>query len=523
MTTPISNNIKLNLSNLLSHNNDNEEDVIVKQSNHNVDAQIALILDTSGSMDGLLEQAKSQLWDIVNELAEASKNDEPVNFEIALYEYGNDNIPEYKSYIRQITNFTSDIDLISEKLFSLSTNGGSEYCGAAIGHSLSELNWSSIANLKAIYIAGNESFNQGNVAYKNVCTAAQQNEIFVNTIFCGPINEGIALEWEKGADYGEGEYFNIDHNSKTVYYDTPYDTEIANLNNELNETYIYYGSRGRKYMSNQKQQDDNAKVYGKSNYASRSVFKSNVQYNNADWDLVDAYNKNNRIIDEVKVLPKEYNNMDKVELENTVKETAKKRKIIQSKIGQLGEKRRAHINQIKNKKSNDTSLNSSIKKSIRSLAIRAGLNYKNHNYEDKAKVDYVGFLNVSSEAYQYRKDRLINSREFIEMSKAKNTIILDTRSKEAYNQRHIKDAIHLNFSDFTKEKLEKLIPNKDTRILIYCNNNFISNNLSFLLKAPPLALNIPTFINLYGYGYKNIYELNSLIKDDNTILRMSSN
>lgn len=516
MTVPITNKIDFNLSN-------SNEKIPVSLSNKNVDAQIALILDTSNSMGGLIEQAKSQLWDIVNELAEARKDNDGVKFEIALYEYGNDNIPNYKSHVRQITKFTSDIDLISEKLFSLSINGGSEYCGDAIGQSLSQLNWSTHANLKTIYIAGNESFDQGHVAYQNVCNIAQRNKISVNTIFCGSMSEGIKLEWNKGADYGAGEYFNIDHNSKTVYYDTPYDDEIADLNNRLNATYIYYGSSGKKYMDNQRKQDDNARDYGKSNFASRSVFKSNKQYNNADWDLVDAYEKNNSIVDKAKDIAEEYKNMNKDQLEKVIKETGLKRKDIQSKISRLGRERRTYIDQLKRTDSNGSSLNSSITTSLKSLAIKAGFTYDDVKNEDVAKIDFVGFMDASSEAFQYRKNRLINTREFIEMSKDKNTIILDTRSKEAYNQRHVKGAIHLNFSDFTKEKLEKLLPDQNTRILIYCNNNFISNNLSFLLKAPPLALNIPTFINLYGYGYKNIYELNSLIKDDDSLLKMASN
>jgi len=95
--------------------------------------------------------------------------------------------------------------------------------------------------------------------------------------------------------------------------------------------------------------------------------------------------------------------------------------------------------------------------------------------------------------------------------KEPGTIILDTRSKAAYEARHIKGAVHLNFSEFTEEKLKKVIPSKDTKVLIYCNNNFIGDPMWMARKAAPLALNIPTFINLYGYGYKNIFELGNLL------------
>ena len=127
--------------------------------------------------------------------------------------------------------------------------------------------------------------------------------------------------------------------------------------------------------------------------------------------------------------------------------------------------------------------------------------------QDSLTVDYDGFLAMTEEVEAYRQNRLLPIDAWNQYSKEPNTIILDTRSKKAYDAIHIRGAVHLNFSDFTKETLAEAIPSKDTRILIYCNNNVISNNAMFFNKFTPLALNIPTFINLYGYGYTNIYEL----------------
>lgn len=124
-----------------------------------------------------------------------------------------------------------------------------------------------------------------------------------------------------------------------------------------------------------------------------------------------------------------------------------------------------------------------------------------------AAIDYPGFLQLSSEVYKYRADRLVTLEDFNAMAVVPGTIILDTRSKAAFDQGHMKGAMHLNFSDFTDEKLAKVIGDPDTRILIYCNNNFTDNVRPFVEKRGSLALNVPTFINLYGYGYKNIYEL----------------
>ncbi|MDH7445342.1 rhodanese-like domain-containing protein [Aquimarina sp. 2201CG14-23] len=129
----------------------------------------------------------------------------------------------------------------------------------------------------------------------------------------------------------------------------------------------------------------------------------------------------------------------------------------------------------------------------------------------QSKVDYESFLEISEEVHNYRESRLIPLEQFLGFSKDSSTILLDTRSEKAYRKKHLKGAVHLNFSDFTEGKLAKLIPNKETRILIYCNNNIDGDSINFATKMIPLALNIPTFINLYGYGYHNIYELSSLV------------
>lgn len=124
-----------------------------------------------------------------------------------------------------------------------------------------------------------------------------------------------------------------------------------------------------------------------------------------------------------------------------------------------------------------------------------------------AKIDYDGFEKLTGEVAAYRTGRLISIEKFNQFSQEANTIILDTRSKAAYDDIHIAGAVHLNFSDFSAGKLAALIPDTNTRILIYCNNNIESDFTSLARKSRPLALNIPTFINLYGYGYKNVYEL----------------
>ncbi|MDR7209600.1 rhodanese-like domain-containing protein [Flavobacterium piscis] len=150
------------------------------------------------------------------------------------------------------------------------------------------------------------------------------------------------------------------------------------------------------------------------------------------------------------------------------------------------------------------------------------------NHYPKALVDYEDFKNLVTELEKQRDERLVCLDVFLKMAKEKNTVILDTRSDFRFNRKHLKGAIHLDFTDFTQENLLKLIPDTNTKILIYCNNNFDGDPIDFASKMSKpknnmetqilsnrkpimLALNIPTHINLFGYGYKNIYELDELI------------
>ncbi len=130
------------------------------------------------------------------------------------------------------------------------------------------------------------------------------------------------------------------------------------------------------------------------------------------------------------------------------------------------------------------------------------------------KIDYAGFISLADSLKEYRESRLIDEETFLQYSQDENTVILDTRSIKAFYDVHVKGAIHLNFSDFTNGKLQGIIPDKKTRILIYCNNNFESSRASMGDKIVRLALNIPTFINLCGYGYMNVYELSGYIKEE---------
>jgi len=352
-------------------------EIVIKTTskNKNPEIKVALLLDTSNSMDGLIDQAKAQLWKIVNELSYAKCEDKSPNLKIALYEYGNDNLNAEEGYLRQVIAFSDDLDEISKSLFSLTTNGGNEYCGKVIETALNQLEWGSSNNdLKLIFIAGNEPYSQGNVSYKEASKLAHNNDITVNTIFCGDYNQGISTKWKDGADLTHGNYMAINHNEATVHIASPYDDEILELNEKLNQTYIAYGSAGRAKMEMQAEQDSNARSYNKANAVSRTVSKSSRLYKNSSWDLVDAEKEKDFSYEALdnKQLPKELQGKSKSEIKSFIEKKSKERNKLQDQIVALNIKRRNFVTQ----QSNDTTnnLETAMIKALKSQAEKK--NYK---------------------------------------------------------------------------------------------------------------------------------------------------
>ena len=332
--------------------------------------QLAILLDTSNSMDGLIDQAKTQLWKIVNEMSRSKCNGKKTNLSVALYEYGNDGLSAMEGYVRLITPFTNDLDKISEELFSLRTNGGSEYCGTVIYEALRDLNWNKDDNnYKVIFIAGNEPFNQGDKDYRDACKSADNKDIIVNTIFCGNYNEGVQTFWKKGADIANGKYLNIDSDCRIVHIITPYDDRLIELGQKLNSTYIAYGYEGEALKQRQAEQDENASNLSPSVMTERTITKGSGQYKNESWDLVDA-DKEGVNIEEIPKdqLPAEMQNMTNEERKEYVDQKAKEREQIQKEINKLDQQRRDYIAKQSEENSQENTLDAAMLKIIREQA-----------------------------------------------------------------------------------------------------------------------------------------------------------
>ncbi len=247
---------------------------------------LALCLDTSGSMQGLLEATKQKLWAIVNDLALI----EPVpRLRVALLTYGNDGHQAEDGWVRIDTPLTEDLDLVSQKLFALSTNGGREFVGRVIDRATTALHWSTQPEaMKWIVVAGNESADQDSrVPFRGACQRAIGRDILINSIFCGPPTHADAPGWREIAKLADGHYANIDQSQGTVVMASPFDDVLTALSTDLNGTYLAFGPMGREGRENQREQDDNARSLNQAASAGRAATKAGKLYF-CSWDLLDA-------------------------------------------------------------------------------------------------------------------------------------------------------------------------------------------------------------------------------------------
>lgn len=353
--------------------------------------QLAILLDTSSSMDGLINQARTYLWKIVNEMTLARQQGKLPNIQIAIYEYGNNNLSAKSNYIRQVLPLSDDLDSVSEALFKLTTSGGDEYCGAVIEQSVNQLAWNETDKdaLKIIFIAGNEPFTQGPVSAEKAIKKALAKGITVNTILCGAWG-GDETQWKKGSLTGDGSFAMIDQNKQEIIPETPHDKALAQLNTELNSTYMAYGSKTKRERSLEKQvaQDKNVTKASASAFADRIKAKSSkTAYKNSSWDIVDAIEESDvplafEELAKKDQLPDELKGKSEEEIKKIISEKAEKRKTTQKQIKELSEKRDQWLVEHSKKAtpdSKDKSLNDAIIGSLHKQAAKKNFNFAKEN------------------------------------------------------------------------------------------------------------------------------------------------
>lgn len=347
-----------------------------EQQGQPVDLVIAL--DVSSSMSGLIDSARQRLWDIVNELAQA--NPQP-DLRMAILTYGDPSYGVENGYVRLDMPFTRDLDAINRTLFSFGTSGGDEYVSRVVHRAVTDLDWTQNADaLKIIFVAGNESADQDPVISAAIATQlATSQGIVVNTIYCGSENDNIVAGWRNFASGTNGLFASINqHAAAVANIATPMDDRLAQLNQDLNATYIPIGKEGEKYKSNQEEQDKNAADMSMPSVVSRTVAKAGALYKNSDWDLLDALESGVKLDDmEDDALPEPIRDLSEAERKDFIDELAQKREMVSAEIADLGRQRSRYIAEEKAKlaDNNEAGLDEAILTGVRELAEKKGFEF----------------------------------------------------------------------------------------------------------------------------------------------------
>jgi len=337
--------------------------------------EIVICLDTSSSMNGLINAARQKIWAIVNDLALAKPTPK---LRVSVISYGNSGYDKAAGWVRVDLDFTDDLDKVSQTLFSLRTGGGTELVGRVMQRALA-LSWSKEKGaLKIMIVAGNESADQDTeVSFRDMCKQSIANGIMVNSIYCRRA-EDVESEWKEMARLSDGRFAAIDQDNGTVTIATPYDSAIQRLSVDLNGTYVAFGKNGRAGSSNQVAQDSNASSLNADAAVQRGLAKAQVLYS-CRWCLVDATRNKQVRLEDVKQadLPENMRSMSMTQRRAYIEEMQAKRAAIQQEIKKLNAKRASHISaEMKRRKlSEEDAFDAAVRSAIREQAKLKGFRW----------------------------------------------------------------------------------------------------------------------------------------------------
>src|SRR5262245_20525927 len=346
---------------------------------------LVLCLDTSGSMDGLIDSAKRRLWTVVNDLAKV----EPTPaLRVALYSYGNNTYDRARGWVRREVELTTDLDEVYKRINSLriAAPGSDEYVARVTREALADLKWSDDKDaLRLLFVCGNEPVDQDKeVSLDSVAATAKEKGVVINTIYCGTATHPEAAGWQQFAGKCGGKYANIDQDRTRVeaVIKTPYDDEIQKLGVKINETYCWYGAKGEQSRTNQSAQDKNAEHAAGGAAVERGITKATGLYKNSESDLVDRM-KQDKTFDLKKLkeseLTEELKKLKPEEREPYLKRKATEREEIQKKVADLSARRALYIEEERKKlpkSAADQALDGALRSILREEAAAKGLKIK---------------------------------------------------------------------------------------------------------------------------------------------------
>ena len=339
---------------------------------------VVFCIDCSGSMGPVIETAKQKVWAIVNQIAKAKPAPE---LRIGLIGYANATGP-FRTF-----PLTSDLDEVYKNLLPFDDKlGGDEFVGLAIHRATTDMQWSEGKQvMKVIYVVGNETARQGppEFDYAKTAPAAIAKGIVVNAIYCGDYDYATAPPtWREIARLADGAYMEIAARGGAVTVATPFDQPLAELSGRINTTYVGYGRQREEKLQQQAANDATAAArYGGASAADRAGAKASRQYDNSNWDLVDAA-KNNKDFDLTKVkdedLPDDLRRLKPEERKAAIDAKSKERDQIAKQIQELSAKRDAYIKEEVAKKGLDTNkaFDEAVRQSLTAQASKQGFTFE---------------------------------------------------------------------------------------------------------------------------------------------------
>lgn len=343
--------------------------ILVGQKTNQIDSvskiQLCLLLDVSGSMDGLISQAQNEIWKTISFLEGFEKDSLETVIEIAVISYGNiDHIET--DHVNVISDFTDDIDVIAKALWLMKTGGSFEFCGSAIKNAMDSLSWAKENLFKCMIIAGNEPFDQGEIKFEESIKLAKENGVKLNTIYCGDRERGVYENWERASELGNGIFAHIDQQISSDEFKTPYDQSLIQFYYDYKSTFIDEDFGEEKLN----QFDDKGEI--------SPAFRDMIIYKfgriKKEKDLIDKFEDSNWELDKFNAseIPSPWQNLDKRKLKFKLLEYSRMRNLYREGFEAFTQKVEDFLRITVQPKLSDKTLNLAMKEMILQQLIEYG-------------------------------------------------------------------------------------------------------------------------------------------------------
>jgi hypothetical protein len=336
-------------------------------------AEVVFVLDTTGSMGGLLEGAKKKIWAIAKEVLNGTPKPD---LRVGLVAYRD----KGDAYVTQVTDLTADLDKIYEVLLGFQAQGGGdgpENVRQALNDALTRISWSKDrAAFKVMFLVGDAPphLDYADVpTIEELCQAAVKADIVINAVRCGP-DEQTGRIWQEIASKSEGTFVSIDQGGGVVAVATPYDKELGELSDRMGRTVVAFGDeKARREVERKEALAATAPEPAKADRAAAKTAGGRLY----EEDLVDAVREGRKKLEDLKPeeLPAELKDKTPEERKAWLDAKAKERAELQAKVLELTKKRDAFIAEELAKRGEKDGFDAVVKAALRKQAAKKGIEY----------------------------------------------------------------------------------------------------------------------------------------------------